>query len=67
VIGSQGVIEVTQMTGTHRGKWAGLKPTRRKISVPIVIHFPWNAEASKFAGEKIYFDTAEFTRQLSDL
>ena len=66
VIGPQGVIEVTQMTGTHRGVWAELEPTRKKVSVPIVIHFPWNAAASKFAGEKIYFDTAEFTKQLSE-
>ena len=66
VIGPQGVIEVTQMTGTHRGVWAGLEPTRKKVSVPIVIHFPWNAAASKFAGEKIYFDTSEFTKQLSE-
>ena len=66
VIGPQGVIEVTQMTGTHRGVWAGLEPTRKKVSVPIVIHFPWNAEVSKFAGEKIYFDTAEFSKQLSE-
>ena len=65
VIGPQGVIEVTQMTGTHRGAWGGLEPTRKKVSVPIVIHFPWNAGASKFAGEKIYFDTAEFTKQLA--
>ena len=65
VIGPQGVIEVTQMTGTHRGAWAGLEPTRRKVSVPIVIHFPWNAAAGKFAGEKIYFDSVEFTKQLT--
>ncbi len=66
VIGPQGVIEVTQLIGTHRGEWAGLAPTRKKVSVPIVIHFPWNAEAARFAGEKVYFDTAEFTKQLSD-
>ena len=66
VIGPQGVIEVTQMTGTHRGAWAGLEPTRNKVSVPIVIHFPWNASAGRFAGEKIYFDTAEFSKQLGE-
>ena len=64
VIGPQGVIEVTQMTGTHRGEWAGLKPTRRRVSIPIVIHFPWNDQAEKFAGERIYFDTAKLTEQL---
>ncbi|MCH8877046.1 MAG: ester cyclase [Chloroflexi bacterium] len=66
VIGPQGVIEVTQMSGTHRGVWAGMEPTRKKVSVPIVIHFPWNVEPKKFSGEKIYFDTAEFTKQLAE-
>ena len=66
VIGPQGVIEVTQRSGTHRGVWAGMEPTRKKVSVPIVIHFPWNVVAKKFSGEKIYFDTAEFTKQLAE-
>ncbi len=66
VIGPQGVIEVTQMSGTHRGVWAGFEPTRKKVSVLIVIHFPWNGTAGKFVGEKIYFDTAEFAKQLSE-
>ena len=66
VIGPQGVIEVTQMSGTHRGVWAGMEPTRKKVSVPIVIHFPWNLVAKKFSGEQIYFYTAAFTTQRSE-
>jgi predicted ester cyclase len=60
VIGPQGVIEVTRMTGTHRGTWAGLAPTGRQIDTPIVIHFPWDPLAGKFAGERIYYDSAAF-------
>ena len=60
VIGPQGVIEVTRMTGTHRGVWAGRQPSGRQISTLIVIHFPWEPAAGKFAGESIYFDSAAF-------
>ena len=54
VIGPQGVIEVADMTGTHRGEWAGLAPTGQPVRLQIVIHFPWNPAAAKFAGENIY-------------
>src|SRR5262245_12648845 len=56
VIGPQGVMEVAEMTGTHRGPWAGLEPTGRPVRLRLVIHFPWDPVAEKFAGEKIYFD-----------
>jgi predicted ester cyclase len=60
VIGPQGVIEVTRMTGTHRGEWAGQPPTGHPVSTLVVIHFPWDPDARKFAGERIYYDTAAF-------
>ena len=40
VIGPQGVIEAADMTGTHRGEWAGLAPTGQPVRLQIVIHFP---------------------------
>ena len=60
VIGPQGVIEVTRMTGTHRGHWAGQPPSGRRISALIVIHFPWDRSSGKFAGERIYYDSRAF-------
>jgi len=60
VIGPQGVIEVTRMSGTHRGPWAGLAPTGRHVSTLIVNHFPYQPEVNKFGGERIYYDTAAF-------
>ena len=60
VIGPQGVIEVTRMTGTHRGMWGGQQPTGKRVNTLIVIHFPWEPEVHKFAGERIYYDTAAF-------
>jgi len=60
VIGPQGVIEVTRMTGTHRGKWAGIEPTGKQVSTLVVIHFPWDPSARKFVGESIYYDREAF-------
>lgn len=56
VIGPQGVIEVAIMTGTHQGTWAGVEASGKPVRLHIIIHFPWNADAGLFAGEKIYFD-----------
>jgi predicted ester cyclase len=58
VIGPQGVIEVAEMTGTHRGAWAGAQPTGQAVRLNVIIHFPWDPPAEKFAGEKVYFDRA---------
>ena len=60
VIGPQGVIEVTRMTGTNRGPWNGLPATGRAVSTLVVIHFPWDPHAAKFGGERIYYDSRAF-------
>jgi predicted ester cyclase len=60
VIGPQGVIEITRMTGTQRGEWGGLPPTGRAVNTLVVIHFPWDPDAARFAGERIYYDTRAF-------
>jgi predicted ester cyclase len=60
VIGPQGVIEITRMTGTHRGTWAGQVASGRRVNTLIVIHFPWDPAVSKFAGERIYYDGRAF-------
>jgi predicted ester cyclase len=58
VIGPQGVIEIAQMTGTHRAPWAGMAPSGGPVRLLIIIHFPWDPVAQKFAGEQIYYDRA---------
>ncbi|HEV8354183.1 MAG TPA: ester cyclase [bacterium] len=66
VIGPQGVIEVTEMTGTHRGAWAGTSPSGRSVRLQIIIHFPWNPQAERFSGERIYFDRTALLEQIGD-
>jgi len=63
VIGPQGVIEVTEMTGTHRGPWAGMPATGRSVRLQIIIHFPWDPRAERFSGERIYFDRSALLEQ----
>jgi hypothetical protein len=58
------VIEVAIMTGTHRGTWAGVEATGKPVTLHIIIHFPWNASAGKFGGEKIYFDRYGLEEQI---
>ena len=59
-IGPQGVIEVVDMVGTQRGEWAGIAATGRRVTLRIVIHFPWDPAAEKFSGENVYFDRSSF-------
>src|SRR5262249_13461615 len=56
VIGPQGVIEVADRAGTPLGVWAGQPPTGKVVKLVVIIHFPWDATAQKFAGEKVYLD-----------
>ena len=65
VIGPQGVIEIATMRGTQHGAWQGQAATGRKAELDIVIHFPWDPVAERFAGEHIYYDSGSFTRQLA--
>jgi predicted ester cyclase len=55
VIGPQGVFEMADVHGTHRGPWLGNEPTGEHIEFKVVIFFPWDPEARKFRGEKVWF------------
>ena len=56
VIGPQGVFEVADMTGTQKGPWAGVEGAGQSVNYPVLIYFPWDPVAKKFAGEKVYYD-----------
>lgn len=65
VVGPQGVIEITTMRGTHRGTWQGQPGSGRSVELDLVIHFPWNPLADRFAGERVYFDSGSLARQVA--
>ena len=59
------VVSEEMMTGTHRGEFAGLSPTHRQVSLPMV-------HIARVSGGRIveltaYHDTAGIARQLGEL
>jgi len=59
------VAAEVRMRGTHRGPWAGVPPTGRRIDVPTMCLFEF--ESDKLLCEKVYFDMATLLRQLGAL
>ncbi|HSM01351.1 MAG TPA: nuclear transport factor 2 family protein [Acidimicrobiia bacterium] len=55
VIGPQGVFEVADVHGTHKGPWLDMEPTGDRVEFNVVIFFPWDPEARLFTGEKVWF------------
>jgi len=56
VVGPQGVFEVATLTGTNLGPWAGVAPSGLPVDLEVLILFPWDPEARRFTGERIWFD-----------
>jgi len=56
VIGPQGVFEEADVTGTHRAPWLGQEPTGEEIAWRVAILFPWDTEARRFKGERVWTD-----------
>ncbi|HEV8251109.1 MAG TPA: ester cyclase [Gaiellaceae bacterium] len=54
VIGPQGVCEEAQVSGTHREAWRGHEPTGERVEFGVVIFFPWDEDARRFRGERVY-------------
>ncbi len=65
VIGPQGVIEIATMRGTQVGPWQGQASAGNRAELDIVILFPWDPQARRFAGERIYYDSGALSRQLA--
>ena len=56
VIGPQGVFEAATLTATNQGPWAGVPATGLAVSLEVLILFGWDPVASRFTGERIWFD-----------
>jgi predicted ester cyclase len=56
VIGPQGAFEVATLTGTNQGPWAGVAPSGLAVALEVIILFPWDPDAQRFTGERIWFD-----------
>ena len=58
----EAVVVEFVMTGTHRGPWAGLVATGRRMELRLVGIFEF--EADRLMCERVYFDMATLMRQL---
>ncbi|HXE84054.1 MAG TPA: nuclear transport factor 2 family protein [Gemmatimonadales bacterium] len=54
VIGPQGVCEEAIVTGTHKANWLSHAPSGDRVEFRVVIFFPWDRNAKKFKGERVY-------------
>lgn len=61
VIGPQGVVEFAALVATPAEPWEGFAPVGGRARLDVVIRFPWDPEARRFAGERIFFDQRQFT------
>jgi steroid delta-isomerase-like uncharacterized protein len=59
------VICEVRMSGTHRGPWAGVAATGRRIDLPLACIFDF--EEDRLVCEKLFFDFATLLRQLGAL
>ncbi len=62
VVGPQGVFEVARLTGTNDGPWAGAPPSGLPVDLEVLILFPWDPDARRFSGERIWFDPSAIRR-----
>jgi predicted ester cyclase len=54
VVGPQGVFEAARLTGTNLGPWAGTPASGLPVELEILILFPWDPDAQRFGGERIW-------------
>jgi len=55
------IVEGVQI-GTHTGRWNGLDPTGRRITVPAAVFYRFDGD--RMLNETVYFDLATMMRQL---
>jgi predicted ester cyclase len=58
VIGPQGVCEEADVTATHERDWLDQPASGGPVSFKVVIFFPWDPAARKFAGERVFVESS---------
>jgi len=58
----EAIIVECRFGGTHRGPWAGIAPTGKRVEVQSACIFVFEGE--KLVCEKVYFDHATILRQI---
>jgi steroid delta-isomerase-like uncharacterized protein len=56
------VVVEMELTGTHKGPWAGVPPTGKSIRLRSAAIFKFDQD--RLVGETVYFDLATLMRQL---
>lgn len=56
------VVAEIRMTGTHRGPWAGVPASGKRIDVPSACVFVFDED--RLLCERVYFDMATLLRQI---
>ena len=56
------IVEESEVYGTMEGPLFGVEPSGRPLRYRVVIFFP--VRDGLFTGERVYFDLAEFARQV---
>jgi steroid delta-isomerase-like uncharacterized protein len=56
------IVEESEIFGRMDGPLFGVEPSRRELRYRVVIFFP--VRDGLFTGERVYFDVAEFARQV---
>jgi SnoaL-like domain len=57
VIGPQGVCEEATVTATFERDWLDQPASGGPVSFTVVIFFPWDPQARKFSGERVFANT----------
>ena len=56
------IVEESEISGRMDGPLFGVEPSGRELRYRVVIFFP--VRDGRFSGERVYFDLAEFARQV---
>jgi predicted ester cyclase len=65
-VGENGVVEESVLLGRQTGVLFDIPAGGRTLALPLTIVFPYDAEAGRFSGERLYFDLGTLQRQLTE-